>query len=31
MEVITPVLPPDEKKLLCMECFNKSGNVREET
>jgi CxxC-x17-CxxC domain-containing protein len=30
-EVIIPVLPPNEKKLLCMECFSKSGTTREET
>jgi len=30
-EVITPVLPPDDKKLLCMECFSKSGISKEET
>jgi CxxC-x17-CxxC domain-containing protein len=30
-EVITPVLPPDDKKLLCMGCFITSGISKEET
>jgi CxxC-x17-CxxC domain-containing protein len=30
-EVITPVFPPDDKKLLCLECFSKSGILMEET
>jgi len=30
-EVITSVLPPEDKKLLCMECFIKSGISKEET
>jgi len=29
--VITQVLPPDDKELLCMECFSKSGISKEET
>jgi CxxC-x17-CxxC domain-containing protein len=30
-EVITPVLPPDDKKLLCMDCFIKAGISKGET
>jgi CxxC-x17-CxxC domain-containing protein len=29
-EVITPVLPPDDKKLLCMECFSSTEISKEE-
>ncbi len=29
-EVITPVLPPDNQKLLCLECFGKSESLKEE-
>ena len=29
-EVVTPVPPPDDKKLLCMECFNSREISKEE-
>jgi len=29
-EVVTPVPPPDDKKLLCMECFSKIEISKEE-
>jgi CxxC-x17-CxxC domain-containing protein len=29
-EVVTPVPPPNDKKLLCMECFNKTEISMEE-
>jgi len=30
-EVVIPVLPPDDKELLCIACFSKSGISKEET
>jgi hypothetical protein len=29
-EIVTPVPPPDYKKLLCMECFNRIEVSKEE-
>ena len=29
-EVVTQVFPPDDKKLLCMECFSKIEKSKEE-
>jgi CxxC-x17-CxxC domain-containing protein len=29
-EIITPVLPPEDKKLLCIDCFNRAEISKEE-